>query len=177
MLMGVVIYELLVMALVFLGVGRIRGWSLATFGLEISWKWTGMGLVFFVVAVLIWWIVFMLGQIIHATAMPSGLIAGQITLPVIIINSIINGIFEELMEVGYVIRSVQRYGMWPAVFVSGLIRALLHVHLGALVMVYVMVLGVIYGLFYWRWRQLWPLIAAHSLMDFFGLLSLARHAA
>jgi hypothetical protein len=30
-------------------------------------------------------------------------------------------------------------------------------------------MGVIYGLVYWRWRQLWPLVVAHSLQMLFAL--------
>lgn len=172
MLVGVVIYELLVMALVFLYVGRIRGWSFTTFGLEISWKWTGMGLLLFVAAE----IVAVMAQIIHPTRLPPGLVVGQITIPVIIINSAVNGFFEELMEVGYVTKAVQKHGMWATVLASALIRTLLHIHLGALVMVWILVIGAIYALVYWRWRQLWPLIVAHSLMDFIGLLYLAHRA-
>jgi len=173
MLIGVVIYELLVLALVFLWIGRLRGWSFATFGFEISWKWTGVGLLLFALTVL----VFILGQVIHPAAMTSGLKAGQITLPIIIINSITNGVFEEMMEVGYVFRAVQRYGVWAAILVSALIRAFLHVHLGIVGIAEVFVIGIIYGLVYKRWRQLWPLIVAHSLMDLIGLLYLAHHAA
>src|SRR3974390_1372872 len=46
---AIIIYELLVFALVFLYVGRIRGWSLASLGFQISWKLTGLGVLLFVV--------------------------------------------------------------------------------------------------------------------------------
>ena len=47
-MIGLSIYELLVLALVFLYIGRIRGWSFASFGFQISWKWTGLGVLLFV---------------------------------------------------------------------------------------------------------------------------------
>src|SRR5215470_2504399 len=47
---GIIIYELSVFALVFLYIGRIRGWSFASFGFQISWKWTGLGVLLFVAA-------------------------------------------------------------------------------------------------------------------------------
>src|SRR5215469_2541431 len=50
---GVGIYESLVFALVFLYIGRIRGWSLASLGFQISWKWSGLGVLLVAAAYLI----------------------------------------------------------------------------------------------------------------------------
>jgi membrane protease YdiL (CAAX protease family) len=183
---GVIIYELSVFALVFLCIGRIRGWSLASLGFQISWKWTGLGVLLFVAAELIFVLAGMIAMMIvshfpgsHRHPVPStaGLLAGPMALPIIIIVSIINGIFEELMEVGYTIKATEKYGMWSAVFISALIRAVLHVQLGSVVMASVLVIGGMFGLIYWKSRQLWPLIVAHILADIFGLLMLAHHAA
>jgi hypothetical protein len=41
------ILELLIVG-IFLWLDRIRGWTLATFGLRPSWKWTGAGIGLFV---------------------------------------------------------------------------------------------------------------------------------
>jgi membrane protease YdiL (CAAX protease family) len=166
------IYQLLVLALVFLYIGRIRGWSFASFGFQISWKWTGLGVLLFVPAKLI----FVLRRMI-VSPNTAGLLAGQIALPIIIISSIIMGIFEELMEVGYIIKVTEKYGMWTAVFISALIRTVLHAYQGAAGMACVLVIGVTFGLVYWKLRQLWPLIVAHILIDIIGSLGLAHHAA
>jgi membrane protease YdiL (CAAX protease family) len=107
----------------------------------------------------------------------AGLLAGQIALPIIIISSIIMGIFEELMEVGYIIKVTEKYGMWSAVFISALIRTVIHAYQGAAGMACVFVIGVTFGLVYWKLRQLWPLIVAHILIDIIGDLQYAHHAA
>jgi membrane protease YdiL (CAAX protease family) len=171
-LIGFAIYELLVFALVFLYIGRIRGWSVTSFGFQISWNWTGLGVLLFVPAELIFMLRLMVVNPNTAVSM-----AGQIALPVIIINSIINGIFEELMEVGYIIKLTERYGMWAAVIISALVRTVLHVHLGTSGMACVLAIGVMFGLFYWKLRQLWPLVVAHILVDIIGFLRVAHHAA
>ena len=81
------------------------------------------------------------------------------------------------MEVGYVFKATEKYGMWAAVFISVLIRTALHIPLGPLVMAGVSAIGVIFALVYCRLRQLWPLIMAHILADLFALLWIARQAA
>jgi membrane protease YdiL (CAAX protease family) len=170
-MMGLSIYELLVLALVFLCIGRIRGWSFASFGFQISWKLTGLGVLLFVPTKLIF---VLRNMIVGPNA--SGLLAGQIALPIDIISSLITGIFEELMEVGYIIKVTEKYGMWTAVFISALIRTVLHAYQGAAGMACVFVIGVTFGLVYWKLRQLWPLIVAHILIDIIGSLRLAHHA-
>ena len=170
-LVTIAIYQLLVLALVFLYIGRIRGWSFASFGFQISWKWTGLGMLLFVPAKLI----FVLRRLI-VSPNTAGLLAGQIALPIIIISSIIMGIFEELMEVGYVIKVTEKYGMWSAVFTSALIRTVIHAYQGAAGMACVFVIGVTFALVYWKLRQLWPLIVAHILIDIIGDLQYAHQA-
>lgn len=167
-LIGFAIYELVVLALVFLYIGQIRGWSFASFGFQISWKWTGLGVLLFVPTELI----FVLRRMI-INPNTAAWLAGQMTLPAIIINSIINGIFEELIEVGYIIKVAERCGMWPAVIISALFRTGLHAYQGASGMACVLVIGITFGLVYWKLRQLWPLIVAHILVDIIGYLRLA----
>jgi membrane protease YdiL (CAAX protease family) len=31
-------------------------------------------------------------------------------------------------------------------------------------------LGLVFAMVYWRWRLVWPLIVAHGVMDFMGLM-------
>ena len=37
-------------------------------------------------------------------------------------------------------------------------------------------MGLLYGFVYWRWRQLWPLVLAHSLQMLYALLPQALAA-
>ena len=50
-LVFLVVVELLALALVY-GIGRVRGWSFATFGLQVTWRLTGLGLILFVVTLI-----------------------------------------------------------------------------------------------------------------------------
>jgi uncharacterized protein len=163
-----VVYESLAFALVF-WIGRIRGWSLATFGLRISWKWTGAGILL-VIAVLVALIfqTLLLNAILPPTGHANPL-TGTLTLPFVILVSLINPVFEELMEVGYFVHTLKQYGMWPSVLASAFFRAFLHAYTGFNMVVSILLLGLIFGLAYWRWRQLWPLMVAHAIFDFFAL--------
>ena len=106
-------------------------------------------------------------QIIHPEHSPFTV--GRLAVLAVLLISIINPVFEEVLETGYFIHSLQRFGMWPAVLASAVFRGLFHLQFGINTALSVFVMGVVFGFTYWRWRQLWPLVFAHSLMDLLAL--------
>jgi membrane protease YdiL (CAAX protease family) len=163
-----VILETIVLGAI-LQLGKIRGWSIATFGSRISWRGTGGGILLFIVTALALVVVGALANIVHPQ--PTRFTAAGLTVPAIILLSVINPVFEEVLEVGYFIHSLQAYGLWAAVPASALFRAFLHMYQGINGMIGIFVIGLIFGWAYSKWRQLWPLVVAHSLWDFFALLA------
>ena len=169
----------IVLELVTLGIalwiGRMRGWSLRSFGSKISWKWTGLGVLLFLAN-------YLLNTALHflmtghwqdsasAHGTPSFLRVSHLTVPFIILLATINPIFEEAFESGYFFHVLQRYGMWTTIFAASLFRGFLHVTMGWNGFVTMFAMGLLYGFVYWRWRQLWPLMVAHSLQIYLSLL-------
>jgi len=174
---GTLVFPLveLVILVPLLWIGRIRGWSVATFDFRISWKGTAGGVLLFVVAYGVSNGVTMGAQIIHPEQ--SLFTVGRLAVLAVLLISIINPVFEEVLETGYFIRSLQRFGMWPAVLASALFRGLFHLQFGINAALGLFAFGVIFGFAYWRWRQLWPLIVAHSLTDMLALFYGSYHAA
>jgi len=169
-----VIIELLVLVPV-LWIGRIRGWSLGTFGLKISWKGTGAGILLFIFAEAAMSGSGMLMQLIHPVQ-PRYVVTGA-TVPFILLLSLINPVFEEVLEAGYIIHSLQRFGIWPAILAGAVFRAFYHLWYGVNTALCLFAFAVVFGIAYWRWRQLWPLIVAHALSDFVGLMYWSHHHA
>ncbi len=107
----------------------------------------------------------------HPPSQSARFTAAGLTVPFIVHLSVINPIFEEVLEVGYFVHSLRSYGMWAAVLASALFRAFLHMYQGVNGMLCIFVIGLIFGWTYSKWRQLWPLVIAHALWDFFALLT------
>jgi membrane protease YdiL (CAAX protease family) len=168
------VWQLVSLAAIF-WIGKIRGWSIASFGWRFSWKGAGAGILLFVLGVLAQILIGVMMEAIHPAR--RGFVMGAPTLPFILIASIINPVFEEVSEVGYFFHSLRHYGLRRVVLGSSALRAILHAYQGINGAVSIFALGVVFGLAYWRWWQIWPLVVAHSLCDFFGLLFLARHGA
>jgi membrane protease YdiL (CAAX protease family) len=163
-----------------LWIGRLRGWSLATFGFRPSWRWTGLGILLFLAFHLIDYLIrFLTIGGFHA-AVPHGppafLRVSRLTVPFVVLLSTVNPVFEEAIESGYFFHALQRYGVWLTVFAAALFRGFLHFTMGVNGFVTMFAMGLLYGFVYWRWRQLWPLVVAHSLQMFYALLPQALAA-
>ena len=93
------------------------------------------------------------------------------SLVAVYIASIINPVFEEMIVCGYVIPVLaRRYGETAAINVSVLIRASYHLYQGMGALPFHVAYGLMQAYMYVRFRNLWPLIVSHALLDFFALL-------
>lgn len=154
---------------IILWIGHIRGWSFKTFGFNISWKWTGAGVLLFAATKTADQIMGLLTtRVFHGTVDYHRDI--HLTLPFVLLITAINPFCEEFIESGYVFHVLQRHGMWVTVLVAALFRGFLHATMGYSGFIAMFVMGLLYGFFYWRWRQLWPLILAHALGMLYALL-------
>jgi membrane protease YdiL (CAAX protease family) len=158
-----------------LWIGKVRGWSLSTFGSKISWKATGAGIVLFLVAEAVMVGVSYGVGMIHPQQAPIA--AGRLAVFPILLISLLNPVYEEVLENAYFIHRLERFGMWPAVLASAAFRGVFHLQFGINAVLSIFAFGVIFAFVYWRWRQLWPLIVAHSLTDLLALFYASYHAA
>jgi membrane protease YdiL (CAAX protease family) len=173
-LINIVSFELL-QAAVLVWFLWVRGWTLEKIGLSVSWRSTWHGwlllLTSYVVLMGLQWLagLFAPGEIQTAvqrypTADPL------ISMQLVFLASTVNGMFEEVFVAGYVITALAPVrGTWTAVNVSTVIRLLYHLYQGPLALITIIPIGLIFGHFYVRTKQLWPLILAHILIDIIGL--------
>ena len=100
--------------------------------------------------------------------------------PVLVLSAAQNGIYEEVIVVGYLLSRLDMLGVKPgrAIAISAVIRGSYHLYQGAGAFVGNAAMGVIFGLFYKRYGRVTPLIIAHTLIDavtFVGYALLAGH--
>ena len=162
----VVILELFGLAVTF-WIARSRNWPLATWGFQPTWKLTGAGVLLGLVATLV-----IAAIAATANAIFPGMVhshsVSDLSLPVLLLLGVINPIWEEALETGYFVQSLQRYGMWAAILASALFRTFLHAYHGITALLIIFPLGLIFGFIYWKWRRLWPLLIAHVIFDLYA---------
>lgn len=89
------------------------------------------------------------------------------TIPVLLLASARNGLLEEVVVAGYLIRRLEQIG-WggvAAVGASALLRGTYHLYQGWGGFAGNLAMGIVFGWAFLRWRRTWPLVVAHFLID------------
>lgn len=173
-LLATIIFE--VVQLGFLGwFLRLRGWTLERFGLGFSWSGTLVGLLLLVATYGLVAGVQQLAQGVFNYDLQNAIERApkadkDLSVQLVFLVSVINGIFEELFVAGYIITAITpRRGMWTAINASVVVRLLYHLYQGPIGVLTIVPMGLLYGYLYSRTRQLWPLVVAHVLLDIVAL--------
>jgi membrane protease YdiL (CAAX protease family) len=117
---------------------------------------------------------------ISLTVVPESLPAIWWRIPVLILSAAQNGILEEVLVIGYLLRRLDQLGWapWKAIICSAILRGSYHLYQGFGAFIGNAVMGVIFGILYRRWGRVTPLIIAHTLIDavtFVGYAALYGH--
>jgi membrane protease YdiL (CAAX protease family) len=117
---------------------------------------------------------------IALNVVPENLPAVWWRIPVLILDATQNGILEEILVIGYLLRRLDQLGWTPtkAILVAALVRGSYHLYQGFGGFIGNAVMGVIFGVLYRRWGRVTPLIIAHALIDtgaFVGYAALHGH--
>jgi membrane protease YdiL (CAAX protease family) len=170
-----VLYELGVM-MILIPFLRARGWSRERLGIRPTVKdsiW-GLGLVvgYYGVFVVLVTLVANIWPQAVLVASRMRLAQGPFDWPTMITASVVNPVFEEVFVCGYVITALkERFGTTTAINVSAGIRVFYHFYQGALGVLGITPMALLFGYWFARTGRLWPLIVAHALQDLTGLVA------
>jgi membrane protease YdiL (CAAX protease family) len=101
-------------------------------------------------------------------------------IPVLLLSALQDGILEEVLVVGYLLSRLRLLGVRPAaaVAISAVLRGSYHLHQGIGPFIGNVIMGVLFGVLFLRWRRTNPMIIAHTLINavaFIGYTLLAGH--
>lgn len=116
----------------------------------------------------------------NASIATSGLPDVWWRYPALLISAFQNGALEEIIWIGYLLTRFRQIGwsMERAILVSALIRGFYHAYQGYGGLIGNMAMGIIYSLYFVRYRRVMPLIIAHGIQDtvvFVGYAALSPH--
>lgn len=89
------------------------------------------------------------------------------TIPVLILSAAQNSIVEEVIMIGYLYTRFRQLH-WPAlaiVITSAVVRGSYHLYQGFGGFIGNLIMGVVFGLIYLKWKRVGPLVVAHLLLD------------
>lgn len=117
---------------------------------------------------------------LNATVVPTSLPDVWWRVPVLVLDAFRNGVTEEVVVLGYLLRRFEQLG-WSRVKAevgSSLVRGSYHLYQGFGGFVGNFVMGLIFCRAYRRWGRVMPLVVAHGLIDtvtFVGWIYVAPH--
>lgn len=145
----------------------LRGWRLREFRFRVTWRGCAVGVLLFGVAFLVHWAVWeLLGPRLGGSErLLQFSESAALSLPVALLFSAVNGAFEEFFLTRYLVSALAPSGMAIAIGASGLVRVAYHLYQGPVGAISVLGIGVVFTLFYWRHREIWPVMFAHMVAD------------
>ncbi len=119
---------------------------------------------------------------INATVVPAALPKVWWAIPVLLLSAAQNAVLEEVVVVGYLVTRLRQLGWELPVVVatSAVLRGSYHLYQGFGGFLGNAVMGVVFALFFVRYRRVGPLVIAHTILDtvsFVGYALLAKHLA
>jgi membrane protease YdiL (CAAX protease family) len=101
-------------------------------------------------------------------------------LPVLVLAALQNAVLEEVLVAGYLLHRLEQLGWSPnrALLVSAVLRGSYHLYQGLGGFIGNLLMGLLFGRLYQRWRRTTPLVVAHALIDlvaFVGYAVLVGH--
>ncbi len=150
-----------------------RGWSFRGVGLRLHPTDPAIGLGLAVLAYAAYYFVYAVAEFgVPGVAQP-GPSSAEFTLGAVILVSLLNPIFEEVLVCGYVVSYFRRSkrGFWFAVNTSVALRLAYHLYQGAFGVISIVPLGLVFTYWFARTGRLWPIIIAHAIFDFVALVA------
>jgi membrane protease YdiL (CAAX protease family) len=110
----------------------------------------------------------------------SALAGAWWTIPVLVLSAFQNSALEEVVMIGFLYTRLRQLAWqpWVVLLVSAAIRGSYHLYQGFGGFVGNLIMGLVFGLVYLRWRRVGPLVVAHTLLDvvaFVGYALVAPH--
>ncbi len=98
---------------------------------------------------------------------PESLPAVWWRIPVLLLSAAHDGILEEILVIGYLLRRLDQLGWtpWKAILFAAVLRGSYHLYQGFGAFVGNAVMGIIFGILYKRWGRVMPMVIAHTLID------------
>jgi membrane protease YdiL (CAAX protease family) len=98
---------------------------------------------------------------------PESLPAVWWRIPVLLLSAAHDGLLEEILVIGYLLRRLDQLGWtpWKAIVVAAVLRGSYHLYQGFGAFIGNAVMGVLFGVLYRRWGRVMPLVVAHTLID------------
>jgi uncharacterized protein len=168
------IYEPIALGIV-LVILRKKRWNYVDFNIQPTFYMTGVGIILAFASYYSYYLLYIISSAIipsfYEISKQTVLVGENLNFGLVLLVSLINPIFEELIVVGYLIPVLEKMkSLTFAINVSVMIRLLYHLYQGPVGVVSIVPMGLLFAYWYAYKRNLWPLLIAHFIEDLLGLV-------
>ena len=112
---------------------------------------------------------------LNTNVSPANLASNWWTVPVLIGAAVMNGLLEEIVMIGFwFVRGRQlNWPIWVVLVSSAVVRGSYHLYQGFGGFVGNIVMGLVFGLAYFKFKRVGPLVVAHVILDLFSFVGYA----
>lgn len=112
---------------------------------------------------------------LNTNVSPANLAANWWTVPVLVGAALMNSLLEEIVMIGFwFVRGRQlAWPIWVVLVSSAVVRGSYHLYQGFGGFVGNIVMGLVFGLAYLRFKRVGPLVVAHVILDLFSFVGYA----
>ena len=155
----------------------LRGWNLKQIGFSPDLYDSMVGVGLFVITYLVNFFVLIIfvpfSQGIYDQV--TNMVEPNLGLSTVLAVSVINPIFEEVFVCGYIVTALKKFrSVTFAINVSIAIRLAYHLYQGVIGVISIVPLGFLFTYWFARTGRIWPLIVAHGIFDYFGLVAYVK---
>ena len=171
------VYEIIILTIIgyFL---KYRQWSIHDFHLDFRFKLLGIALFLDLLRLILGFALtktFITLNIVNHEFITQNPISLQVNNLSIILIILINSIYKEVLLVGYFFKRFEKFHPALIILISFVVRASYHTYQGWMHLPMVLILALIFGIYYIRYKKLWPLILAHAIGNTFHFFNEQFH--
>jgi membrane protease YdiL (CAAX protease family) len=155
----------IILAVTALAILRKRGYDIAGLRPQPDWRGCTIGLGLYLGVVVVDLLVTAQFSNVDQQPVSQMMVRAHMSLPAILIMSVVNGTYEEVFLLGFLLRGLRGFGLSFTLGMSLLVRALYHTYQGPLGTVQILVFGLALSIYYVSSGKLWPVVFAHILGD------------
>jgi membrane protease YdiL (CAAX protease family) len=171
------IYELIILFVLVLFL-FIRNWRLRDFNLHFSLRLIGVAFLLIIARNIVSNSSYKVLSVLHLVTpeLEKAInVKWSMTIYGLIPLLVINSIFEESIVVGYLFKRLDHLSGILIILLSTLIRQLYHLHQGPMSFFLIIPTGLVFSVYYWKYKRLTPLIIAHGIDNLIVFLTYTWH--
>jgi uncharacterized protein len=169
----IIVYEIIILTIIayFL---KQKHWTLRDFNLDFTLKMCGVAILLVIIRETIG--IFITQtltalRVLNPVTINEPSISFQSNIVSVGLIIIINSIYEEVLLIGYFFKRFEKYHPAIIILISFIVLASYHTYQGWTNLPMVFTLALVFGLYYIKYKKLWPLIIAHGIGNIFHFLN------